>query len=204
MMMMITDDDYVDYSGCPCWWLGSDWVLLWHNLSVNCSDNVRSFTAGNGRNPAKILQLGVIDQSEASAKITWSVSTNQRAAFDWTSDTGLNCDPAISDKHFIKWILIVRSSDAIDHPECWVIPTLGREASQTNVRKIILISLETYRSLISWHDFNASHYSGPSLVSHSVMIVGNSPQVTKSMSRLSVTLLLTSSSPHSKSHPSLE
>ena len=204
---MNDDDDHwwlYWQSGCPCWWLGSDWVLLWHNLSVNCSDNVRSFTAGNGRNPAKILQPGNVDQSEASAKITWSVPTNQKAAFEWTSDTRVNCNPAISDKHFIKWILIVRSSDAMDHPESWVSPTLSREASQTSVKKSFWyhLRLETYRSLISWHDFNASHYSGPSLVSHSVMIVGNSPQVTKSMYRLSVTILLTSSSPDSKFHPS--
>ena len=69
----------------------------------------------------------------------------------------------------------------------FVIPVPGISSGfycHVDVRKIILISLETYRSLISWHDFNASHYSCPSLVSHSVMIVGNSPQVTKSMSRL--------------------
>ena len=59
----------------------------------------------------------------------------------------MNCNPAISDKHFIKWILIVRSSDAMDHHESWVIQTLSREASQTSVKKSFWYHL---RHIVPW------------------------------------------------------
>ena len=147
---------FISISRRPWRWLGSDWgsLLVMTRMSVNCSDNVRSFTAGNGRNPAKIPSPA--DQSEASVQVTWSAAANQRTAFDWPRDT----DQAI--KHFIKWILIVKRN-------CihWTIDPPGdpnaRERSIGNEWwSKILISLS---SLISWHTRQYEHYSAAAQVS---------------------------------------
>ena len=192
---MMTTDDYIDSLGVPVGGLA---------LTESCYDTTCQWIVQT-MSGALLREMGEIRQKYYNRELL----TNQRPLLR-SRDLSLPIRERHLNGHLTqKWTAIqryqinisllsefwfVRSSDAMDHHESWVIPTLSREASQTSVKKSFWyhLRLETYRSLISWHDFNTSHYSGPSLVSHSVMIVGNSPQVTKSMSRLSVTLLLTS------------